>query len=631
MNDRLRPAVVSLAVPSQRASACCRGQKKTTHRLVMAMLFTAMLWSAAVGLGCAAKDAGRAPSAPSGATFTGPTYLYNTIGSLTRLSNNTVQVVSGYGLVVGLNGTGSSEVPPQLREWLINEMVKHGVGRTKYRDALPTSPERLLASKNTAVVRVLGLIPPGAAAGSRFDLLITAADSNTTSLIGGRLWTTQLSLGGMNPDRFYRTPQAEGRGPVYMDPRDRPSEGFGLDTNGWQALVVAGGRVLEGRQFELVLNQPSRTRAAAISSRINERFPADPGAKKKTANAISPNVIELTIPGRFGDQARMFVDLVQYTFIDRSRGFMQYKAKELAERLIEDPTQSQPISLAWKAMGANVGAVLRGYYEHPSLGVRLTALEAGAFVGDERTSQTLLELAQHEAPSVRIRVAEALISLPNSNNGNTALHTLLNDPIRSVRIAAYESLVRTASPLIERREIVDKFGEIKLVIDRVPVSEPLIYITQKDYPRLVIFNPTLGFKAPTLAGIWNDRLMIRRDASDEPAELFYQYRDVEQGNRLITKQHKIDPTVATLVYILAHVPTYSDPQDGFSLTYGQVADAVYRFAEAGAIDAEVEIDRSQLAILLENLREDDDPSQGPGRAPDRPETAPTAPDAAASR
>jgi len=597
------------------------------HALVCAL----GLWTAVLLGGCQNDGPGRAPTATPGATYTGPRYLYNTVGSLARLNNNQPQIVSGYGVVVGLDGTGTSEVPSALRQWLINEMTKKGVGRQRFEEVLPMSPAQLLASPDTAVVRIAGIIPAGAVAGSRFDLLVSAADTSTTSLVGGRLWTCELSSGGLNPENFYLTPLALGRGPIYLGPTDDVSrDAFELDESQRRALVVAGGEVLATRSFELVLNQPSRARSAAIADRLNERYPAAPADGFSTANAISPLVIELNIPTRFADTPKLFVDLVMHTFIDRSPGLVKFKGEQLAEQLLEDRSRGPQVSLAWKALGPNVASVLRNYYgaTYPAvkdpaarsgrvpLFLRLAALEAGAYVGDERTSEQLLELTGHEAPSVRIRVAEALVNLPQSIYGNRALRTLLDDPVRSVRIAAYESLARTGSPLVERTVLRDRNNEIKLVIDRLPVQEPLIYITQKRYPRLVIFNPRLGFDAGTLARAWGDRLMIRRTAENEPAEFFFQYRDRQQNNKTVTETHKIDPTVATLAYILAHRPTLEEPQAGYDLTYGEVADAVYQLAKAGAIDAEVEVDRSLLTRLLDRTNDD----RG-APSPDRPETA----------
>ncbi|MCH2134877.1 MAG: flagellar basal body P-ring protein FlgI, partial [Phycisphaerales bacterium] len=68
-------------------------------------------------------------------------------------------VVRGYGLVVDLNGTGSSDIPPAVRAHMIEIMEQRGVGQMAYK-AGGLSPEALLSSMDTAVVIVEGGIPP---------------------------------------------------------------------------------------------------------------------------------------------------------------------------------------------------------------------------------------------------------------------------------------------------------------------------------------------------------------------------------------------------------------------------------------------------------------------------------------
>jgi hypothetical protein len=573
-------------------------------------------------VGC--QPAGPPPATPPGATFTGPRYLYNTVGSLSRLTNNEPLAVSGYGLVVDLQGTGSNEVPQFIRQWLINEMTKNGVGLSKYRDILDASPEQVLASNNTAVVRVFGIIPAGAVAGTRFDLAVVAADSRTTDLTGGRLWQTSLTVGGLNPERFFTEPEAVGGGAIYVDPVDAEEvDKFELERQRREALVVNGGRVEKTRVLELVLNQPSRQRARLIQDRINERFPAEPNAKQRTANAVSPLVIQLAIPQRFRAQPRQFLDLVEHLYIDRSRNFEPQQAQALANKLLEDPGERTSVVLAWKAFGPLAVPVLRRYYQHDEVDIRLAALEAGAFLQDERSSEQLFKLTNHPEPSVRRRVADALISLPNSIRGDRALRRLLDDENRSVRIAAYEALSSTGSELIKRTVIngpsVGGQPEIKLVIDRLEVEQPLIYVSQKQVPRLVIFNDDLTFNAPMLANVWGGQLMIRQDKSDEPAEVFYQEPVIEDGERRTkAHQHRFFPSVATLAYVLAHRWSYEEPQAGFDLTYGQVVDALYQLSKKGVIDADVEINRSILASVM---RDAEQARSNQASGPERPETA----------
>ena len=585
----------------------------------------------------ACRGPGDPGNAPPGPTYTGPQYLYNTVGSLTRLSNNEFLPVSGFGLVVDLNGTGSSEVPQYLRQWLINDMTKRGVGLTKFRDVLDASPEQVLADDRTSVVRVRGLIPPGAVAGDRFDLLVEAADTRTTDLAGGRLWEASLAQGGVNPQQAFVEPQAIGRGPIYVDPvNPQTDDKFAIEEARRRAIIVNGGIVEKSRTLELVLNQPSSRLSREVQDKINERFPAEPNARWQTANATSPLVIEVKIPNRYRDQPQLFLDLVQHLYINRDRNFEPLQAQRLAEELVADPAKRNPVVWAWKSLGPRALPVISRYYANPvakpgeapppplPTELRLAALDAGAFLGDERASEYLLELAGDPDPKVRRTVAESLVNLPSSFRGERALRQLLDDANNSVRIAAYEALARTGDSMIVRTLLlgpkINGRPELKFTIDRVPSDRPLIFISQRDYPRLVIFDPDLGFAAPTVAGVWNNQLMVRQMDPDASAELFYQQPVVKDGRRTVeTHTEPIDPTVATFAYVLAH-DWRNDPRDtqvGFDLTYGQVVDAVYQLVLSGAIESEVEISRSVLANLIREL--DEKPSQ-PG--PERPETGP---------
>src|SRR5690606_32665111 len=104
------------------------------------------------------------PSPPP--TYVGPTFLHGTIGSQATFRGMEPLLVSQYGMVVGLHNTGSTEdAPAHLRQWLINEMRRQGVGSAKYRDILPLTPEQMIADPGTSIVAVEGFIPPGATRG----------------------------------------------------------------------------------------------------------------------------------------------------------------------------------------------------------------------------------------------------------------------------------------------------------------------------------------------------------------------------------------------------------------------------------------------------------------------------------
>lgn len=461
--------------------------------------------------GCGSRRLETKPAAPAGPIYTGPTYLRGTVASLGTLRNSGSIPVSGFGLVVGLDGTGHRGAPIYVRQQMLNEMRKRGVGSIKMRDILPLTPAQVLDSTDTAVVMVEGLIPRGATAGTRFDLLVTALDgTQTTSLAGGTLYTTDLAIGGADPANRYSHPLAAGSGPIYMNPFGAGVEAEDLEGFRRQAIIVAGGRVTKDRKIEIVLNQPSWQRARLVEDRINERFPMLAGDRAhKTANATSNQLIEIEIPSRYADRPDELLALISNFYVNNSAGFEEMQGRRLYQELQRDPEKAADVTLAWKALGKTVIPVLREGYEDARHDIRMAALEAGAYLKDERASKFLLELAGHDDPAVRAQVAESLVHLPRSMRGGRALKQLLDDEETSVRVTAYESLARIGDPIVERMAVQNEAG-VKFVIDRVPSQRPLVYVTYYQFPRIVIFDQNLGFDETDVARLWNNRLMIRR-------------------------------------------------------------------------------------------------------------------------
>ena len=93
-------------------------------------------------------------------------------------------LVQGIGLVVGLNGTGSTTHPPGLRNQVLKIISRHRV----------PNPDQVLSDPNTAVVYVSGYVPPGSLPGEPFDLVLMAAPgTQATSLEGGVLMKADLA------------------------------------------------------------------------------------------------------------------------------------------------------------------------------------------------------------------------------------------------------------------------------------------------------------------------------------------------------------------------------------------------------------------------------------------------------
>src|SRR3712207_5426114 len=73
-----------------------------------------------------------------------PPFLKDTIFEHTELVNVEAFPVSGYGLVANLDGTGNSDAPNAVRQYMIKEMQRHGLGSSRQPGMEDATPERIL-------------------------------------------------------------------------------------------------------------------------------------------------------------------------------------------------------------------------------------------------------------------------------------------------------------------------------------------------------------------------------------------------------------------------------------------------------------------------------------------------------
>jgi flagellar P-ring protein precursor FlgI len=188
----------------------------------------------------------------------------------------------GYGLVVGLNGTGDSlNNSPFTRQSLQAMLERLGVNT---RDAE-------LRTANVAAVMVTANLPPFAAQGSRIDVTVSAL-GDSSSLQGGTLLVTPLL--GANGEVF-----AVAQGPVAI-------AGFSAEGDAASVTrgVPTGGRISNGAIVEqeipfalealtslrLSLRNPDLTTARRIATTINDFV--GPG----TADLIDPSTVRIRPP-----------------------------------------------------------------------------------------------------------------------------------------------------------------------------------------------------------------------------------------------------------------------------------------------------------------------------------------------
>ena len=204
----------------------------------------------------------------------------------------------GYGLVVGLNGTGDSlNASPFTRQSLIAMLERLGVN----------TRTATLRTKNVAAVMVTASLPPFGTQGTRIDVTVSAmGDAN--SLQGGTLLVTPLL--GADGEVY-----AVGQGPVAV---------IGFQAEGAAAKVVRGvpttGRISNGalveREIEfalananavrLALRNPDLTTARRIAGAINTLL------GEAAAEPRDPATVQLIVPASYKNNiVRLLTEIEQ--------------------------------------------------------------------------------------------------------------------------------------------------------------------------------------------------------------------------------------------------------------------------------------------------------------------------------
>ncbi len=186
----------------------------------------------------------------------------------------------GYGLVVGLAGTGDTE-----RILFTQQSIAGMLGRLGIR----IDPKDVQA-RNVAAVMVTAKLPPFARPGTRIDIAVSSM-GNARSIAGGVLLVTPLSGGD---GKVY----AVGQGPVQVAGYDVGFGGAALQKNTPTSGRVPGGATVErtlavdlaASPMTLALRRPDLTTASRLAAAVNQKI--GPG----TAKAVDAAGVVLTLP-----------------------------------------------------------------------------------------------------------------------------------------------------------------------------------------------------------------------------------------------------------------------------------------------------------------------------------------------
>lgn len=188
----------------------------------------------------------------------------------------------GYGLVVGLNGTGDKiENMAFTQESLIAMLERLGIN----------TRDGTLKPKNVAAVMVTAALPPFGRQGSRIDVTISAL-GDAKSLLGGTLLVTPL-VGA--DGEVYAVSQGQVQVGGFTASGNAASVTKGVPTSG----RIPNGAIIERevpfalaslRSVNISLRNPDFTTAQRIASAVNAYLGS------ANARALDPGTVQLSVP-----------------------------------------------------------------------------------------------------------------------------------------------------------------------------------------------------------------------------------------------------------------------------------------------------------------------------------------------
>jgi len=200
----------------------------------------------------------------------------------------------GYGLIVGLNGTGDKSGTDFTVQSLVNMMERMGITVTK--DAVSV--------KNVAAVMVTAKLPPYSKMGTKVDVVVSSV-GDSKSLEGGTLLMTPLSAAN---GQVYAVAQ----GPISVGGMNVSASGAGAIKNHATVGMIPNGAIVEQEiPFEmdeskivLTFKQRNLTDLVKAQAAVNTRVGQD------VAKITSPSTLEVAVPAEERENFYVYLDSV---------------------------------------------------------------------------------------------------------------------------------------------------------------------------------------------------------------------------------------------------------------------------------------------------------------------------------
>ncbi|MGV3486219.1 MAG: flagellar basal body P-ring protein FlgI [Planctomycetaceae bacterium] len=397
------------------------------------------------------------------------------VGTATVPHGLTFVAIEGVAAINGLPGTGGPIAPSVYRDELIDEMKKNDV----------PDPHGFLELPETALVRVQGIIGPGARRGDPIDVrIVSPPESDATDLHGGWLMDTRLRQQQRLAGAVRKSDVlAVGMGPVLVRADHESESDPALKLQG---LVLGGGRVQQERKLGLVIRPEYQhvKMASQFANAINERFYFFDGSTRTgIAKAVEDDFIEIQIHPRYRRNIHRLMAVVAKVCPKGESSQTQAVLTDLGRR-INEPTTADDAAIQLEALGDSAIPTLLSAVSSPNREIRFYAAQALAYLDRKEAVAPLTEAARDEA-AFRY---PALIALEGMDNRSAldALASLMNEASFETRYGAMRSIRRRADGESVLRSTPLPAGYRLYQI--ASTAQPFIAISLSEAPEIVCFG-----------------------------------------------------------------------------------------------------------------------------------------------
>lgn len=300
----------------------------------------------------------------------------------------------GYGLVVGLNGTGDKRQTVFSAQSLANLLARMGVSVTA----------SAILVKNTAAVLVTANLPPFAQTGGRIDISVSSI-GDSSNLQGGILVLTPLK--GAD-GQVYAVAQGSVVTGGFVAGRGGNSQTVNHPTSG----RVPNGAIVEktppslppsSKTIHLQLKQADFTTAARISEALNKKFP---GQGTPIAHADNSGLVSVDRPASFENRPVEFMAELESIVIEGDRPAKIVINERTGTIVMGKEVRIAPVSILQGGLTVEIQTAIQVSQPEPlSPGKTVTAPDVKVTAKEEKAKNIVLKQGASVEELVRAMLA----------------------------------------------------------------------------------------------------------------------------------------------------------------------------------------------------------------------------------